>query len=193
RVHQSLAATLDRCYERIRAIQKEAREQGISQRPRWPAIVLRTPKGWTGPKVVDDLPVEGTFRAHQVPLANVRQNPDQLAQLEEWMRSYRPDELFDAAGKFVADLAALAPACDRRMSANPHANGGKLLVNLDIPSFRDYAVEVTRPGADRAESTRQLGKMLRDIYTRNAEARNFRLFCPDETNSNRLGNVFEVE
>jgi xylulose-5-phosphate/fructose-6-phosphate phosphoketolase len=193
RVHQTLAATLDRCYERIRAIQNEAREQGISQRPRWPAIVLRTPKGWTGPKVVGDQPVEGAFRAHQVPLANVRQDPDQLAQLEEWMRSYRPDELFDAEGKFVADLAALAPSGDRRMSANPHANGGKLLVDLDIPDFRDYAIEVARPGADQAESTRRLGKMLRDIYTRNADAQNFRLFCPDETNSNRLGNVFEVE
>jgi xylulose-5-phosphate/fructose-6-phosphate phosphoketolase len=193
RVHQTLAATLDRCYERIREIQTEAREKGIQQRPRWPAIVLRTPKGWTGPKVVDDQPVEGTFRAHQVPLANVRQDPDQLAQLEHWLRTYRPDELFDAAGKFVADLAAPAPAGDRRMSANPHANGGKLLVDLDVPDFHDYAVEVASPGADRAESTRQFGKMLRDIYTRNAEARNFRLFCPDETNSNRLGNVFEVE
>jgi xylulose-5-phosphate/fructose-6-phosphate phosphoketolase len=193
RVHQTLAATLDRCYERIRAIQKEAREHGISERPRWPAIVLRTPKGWTGPKVVDDLPVEGTFRAHQVPLANVRQDPDQLAQLEEWMRSYRPDELFDAEGKFIADLAALAPSGDRRMSANPHTNGGTLLVDLDVPDFRDYAFAVERPGADRGESTRQFGKMLRDIYARNVEARNFRLFCPDETNSNRLGNVFEVE
>jgi xylulose-5-phosphate/fructose-6-phosphate phosphoketolase len=193
RVHQTLAATLDRCYERIRAIQNEAREQGISQRPRWPAIVLRTPKGWTGPKVVDDLPVEGAFRAHQVPLANVRQDPDQLAHLEEWMRSYRPDNLFDAGGRFVADLAALAPSGDRRMSANPHTNGGKLLVDLDIPDFRDYALAVERPGADRGESTRQFGKMLRDIYSRNADAQNFRLFCPDETNSNRLGNVFEVE
>jgi len=193
RVHQTLAATLDRCYERIRAIQTEAREQGVSQRPRWPAIVLRTPKGWTGPKVVGDQPMEGTFRAHQVPLANVRQDPDKLAQLGDWLRSYRPDELFDATGKFVADLAALAPSGDRRMSANPHANGGKVLVDLAMPDFRDYAVEVARPGADQAESTRQFGKMLRDIYMRNAEARNFRLFCPDETNSNRLGNVFEVE
>ncbi|HEX3269580.1 MAG TPA: phosphoketolase family protein [Ktedonobacterales bacterium] len=193
RVHQSLAATLDRCYEHIRAIQTDAREHGISERPRWPAIVLRTPKGWTGPKVVDNLPVEGTFRAHQVPLANVRQDPDQLAQLEEWMSRYRPDELFDAEGKFVAELAALAPSGDRRMSANPHANGGKLLVDLDVPDFRDYAFAVERPGADRGESTRQFGKMLRDIYTRNADAQNFRLFCPDETNSNRLGNVFEVE
>jgi xylulose-5-phosphate/fructose-6-phosphate phosphoketolase len=193
RIHQTLAATLDHCYERIRAIQMEAREQGIQERPRWPAIVLRTPKGWTGPKVVDGHPVEGTFRAHQVPLANVRQDPDQLAQFEEWLRSYRPEDLFDNEGKIGADLAALAPSGDRRMSANPHANGGRLLLDLNMPDFRDYAIEVARPGADRAESTRQLGKMLRDIYARNAEARNFRLFCPDETNSNRLGNVFEVE
>ena len=193
RVHQAFAATLDRCYERIRAIQREARERGVFERPRWPAIVLRTPKGWTGPKVVDGQPVEGTFRAHQVPLANVRDNPDHFAQLEEWMRSYRPDELFDAKGKFVPDLAALAPSGNRRMSANPHANGGKVLVDLDIPDFRRYALDVERPASELHESTRQLGKMLRDIYVRNAEARNFRLFCPDETNSNRLGNVFEVE
>ena len=193
RVHQALAATLDRCYERIRAIQREAREQGVFQRPRWPAIVLRTPKGWTGPKVVGGQPAEGTFRSHQVPLADVRNDPKQFAQLEEWLRSYRPDELFDAEGKLVPDLAALAPLGDRRMSANPHANGGKLLVDLDIPDFRDYALEVQRPGSELHESTRQFGKMLRDIYARNAVAQNFRLFCPDETNSNRLGNVFEVE
>ena len=193
RVHQAFAATLDRCYERIRAIQREARERGVFGRPRWPAIVLRTPKGWTGPKVVDGHPVEGTFRAHQVPLANVRDNPDHFAQLEEWMRSYRPDGLFDAKGMFVPDLAALAPLGNRRMSANPHANGGKVLVDLDIPDFRRYALAVERPASELHESTRQLGKMLRDIYVRNAEARNFRLFCPDETNSNRLGNVFEVE
>ncbi len=125
RVHQAFAATLERCYERIRAIQREARERGVFERPRWPAIVLRTPKGWTGPKVVDGQPVEGTFRAHQVPLANVRDNPDHFAQLEEWMRSYRPDELFDAKGKFVPDLAALAPSGNRRMSANPHAKGAR--------------------------------------------------------------------
>jgi xylulose-5-phosphate/fructose-6-phosphate phosphoketolase len=193
RVQQAFAATLDRCYDRIRAIQREAREHGVFERPRWPAIVLRTPKGWTGPKVVDGHPAEGTFRSHQVPLADVRGNPEHLAQLEEWLRSYRPDELFDAEGKLVPELTALAPAGNRRMSANPHANGGKLLVDLDIPDFRDYAVEVARPGSEWHESTRQLGKMLRDIYVRNEQAQNFRLFCPDETNSNRLGNVFEVE
>jgi xylulose-5-phosphate/fructose-6-phosphate phosphoketolase len=193
RVHQELAATLDRCYLQIRAIQAEAREHGVVERPRWPAIVLRTPKGWTGPKVVDGHPAEGTFRSHQVPLANVRSDPDHLAQLEQWLRSYRPDELFDAEGRLVADLAALAPSGDQRMSANPHANGGKLLVDLDIPDFRDYALAVEHPGSELHESTRQLGKMLRDIYARNAATRNFRLFCPDETNSNRLGNVFEVE
>jgi xylulose-5-phosphate/fructose-6-phosphate phosphoketolase len=193
RVHQAFAATLDRCYERIRAIQADAREHGVSGRPRWPAIVLRTPKGWTGPKVVDGQPAEGTFRSHQVPLAHVRTDPGQFAQLEEWLRSYRPEELFDAEGRFAPDLAALAPPGDRRMSASPHANGGKLLVDLDIPDFRDYALEVKHPATEWHESTRQFGKMLRDIYLRNAGARNFRLFCPDETNSNRLGNVFEVE
>jgi xylulose-5-phosphate/fructose-6-phosphate phosphoketolase len=193
RVHQQLAATLDRCYERIRAIQTQAREHGVVERPRWPAIVLRTPKGWTGPKVVDGQPAEGTFRSHQVPLANVRSDPGHLAELDQWLRSYRPEELFDAEGTLASDLAALAPSGDRRMSANPHANGGRLLVDLDIPDFRDYALAVERPGSELHESTRQLGKVLRDIYARNAAARNFRLFCPDETNSNRLGNVFEVE
>lgn len=193
RVHQAFAATLDRCCERIRAIQAEARKHGVFERPRWPAIVLRTPKGWTGPEVVDGQPAEGTFRSHQVPLAHVRDDPEQFAQLEEWLRSYHPGELFDAESKLVSDLAALAPSGDRRMSANPHANGGKLLVDLDIPDFRDYPLKVEHPGSECHESTRQLGKMLRDIYMRNAEARNFRVFCPDETNSNRLGNVFEVE
>jgi xylulose-5-phosphate/fructose-6-phosphate phosphoketolase len=192
-VHQAFAATLDRCYERIRAIQQEARQYGVFERPRWPAIVLRTPKGWTGPKEVGGHPVEGTFRAHQVPLADTRNDPEQLNQLDAWLRSYKPDELFDSRGKFVPDLAALAPEGDRRISANPHANGGKLLVDLDIPNFRDYAVEVPRPATVRRESTRELGKMLRDIYVRNAEPANFRLFCPDETNSNRLGNVFDVD
>jgi xylulose-5-phosphate/fructose-6-phosphate phosphoketolase len=192
-VHQTFAATLDRCYERIRAIQREAREHGVTGRPRWPAIVLRTPKGWTGPKVVSGLPVEGTFRAHQVPLADVRRDPAQFAQFEAWLRSYRPDELFDAGGKFASELTRLAPSGDRRMSANPHANGGTVLHDLDVPNFRDYAIQVEAAGSELHESTRQLGKLLRDIYVRNAEAHNFRLFCPDETNSNRLGNVFEVE
>jgi xylulose-5-phosphate/fructose-6-phosphate phosphoketolase len=193
RVHQAFATALDRCYDKIRTIQREAREHGALQRPRWPVIVLRTPKGWTGPKLAGGLPVEGTFRSHQVPFADVRSNPEHLALLEEWMRSYRPDELFDAEGNFDADLASLAPSGDLRMSANPHANGGKLLIDLDLPDFREYALGVGRPGAERHESTRQLGKMLRDVYVRNAEAKNFRLFCPDETNSNRLGNVFEAE
>jgi xylulose-5-phosphate/fructose-6-phosphate phosphoketolase len=193
RVHQAFASTLDRCHERIRAIQQEAREHGVFVRPRWPAIVLRTPKGWTGPKEVDGHPVEGTFRAHQVPMADTRNNREQLALLEAWMRSYEPEALFDADGKLIPELAVLAPQGNRRMSANPHANGGKVLVDLDIPEFRDYAVEVERPAVVRRESTREFGKLLRDVYVRNAGPANFRLFCPDETNSNRLGNVFEVE
>jgi xylulose-5-phosphate/fructose-6-phosphate phosphoketolase len=189
-VHEAFAATLDSCYERIRAIQEEARRSGVNERPRWPAIVLRTPKGWTGPKVVNGLPVEGTFRSHQVPMSAAKTNPVQFTQLDEWLRSYRPEELFDADGKLVADLAALNPRGDRRMSANPHANGGNVLKELDIPNYRDYALEFEQPASELHESTRQLGKMLRDIYVRNPD--NFRLFCPDETNSNRLGNVFEV-
>jgi xylulose-5-phosphate/fructose-6-phosphate phosphoketolase len=193
RAHQEFAATLDACYQKIRAIQHDARTRGVLGRPRWPAIVLRTPKGWTGPTVVDGLPVEGTFRAHQVPLAQVRSRPDQLALLEEWMRSYRPDEQFDREGKLAPELAALAPKGDRRMGANPHANGGKLLVDLDLPDFRDYRIEVPQPGAERHESTRRLGQLLRDVFTGNARTANFRLFCPDEITSNRLGDVFEVE
>ena len=193
RMHQSFAETLDSCYARIRSIQQDARQHGVSQRPRWPAIVLRTPKGWTGPKVVDGHPVEGTFRAHQVPLAEARTNPEQFEQFEEWLRSYRPQELFDADGTFVSEVGELSPKGDRRMSANPHANGGKLLVDLDVPDFRDYAIDFEEPATEHHESTRQLGKMLRDIYVRTRETSNFRLFCPDETNSNRLGNVFEVE
>lgn len=193
RVHQLLAATLDACYDRIREIQRDARENGVHERPQWPAIILRTPKGWTGPDVVDGQPVEGTFRAHQVPLPEVRTNPDHLRQLEAWMRSYHPEELFDENGRLVEDLATLAPEGDRRMGANPHANGGKLTVPLDLPDFRAYAVEVGDPATRRMESTRQLGYMLRDLYERDKEQRHFRLFCPDETNSNRLGAVFEVE
>lgn len=199
--HQAFAATLDTCYEKIRAIQQEARGSGgppagtdsRQERPRWPAIVLRTPKGWTGPKVVDGLPVEGTFRSHQVPLSQVKTDSAQLAMLEEWMRSYQPDEQFDREGTLVPELAELAPQGNRRMGANPHANGGKLTIDLDLPNFREYALPVPQPGGEHHESTRQLGKMLRDVFTRNAEQANFRLFCPDETNSNRLGNVFEVE
>jgi xylulose-5-phosphate/fructose-6-phosphate phosphoketolase len=194
--HQMFAATLDACYARIRAIQAEARTHGaknITERPRWPAIVLRTPKGWTGPKVVNGEPVEGTFRSHQVPLAAVRTDPEQMAMLQEWMLSYEPDHQFDREGRLMPELARLAPDGDRRMGANPHANGGRLYVDLDLPDFREYGIPVTRPGAELHESPRQLGQMVRDTFTRNAEQANFRFFCPDETNSNRMGAVFEVE
>ncbi len=189
-VHREFAVCLETAILKIQAIQKDARENGFTTRPVWPAIVLRTPKGWTGPKVVDGLPVEGTFRAHQVPLSTVRENPAHLKMLEEWLHSYRPEELFDENGTFRADLYALAPAGDHRMGANPHANGGKLTIPLDLPDFSDYAVPVPSPARERIESTRELGKFLRDLYKRNPH--NFRLFCPDETNSNRLGAVFEV-
>jgi xylulose-5-phosphate/fructose-6-phosphate phosphoketolase len=192
-VHQALAAALDACYARIRDIQQTARRDGVHDCPRWPALVLRTPKGWTGPAVVNGQPVEGTFRAHQVPLTDVRADPEQLAMLDTWLRGYGPDDLFDAAGRLVPELAALAPAGDRRMGANPHANGGKVLAALDQPDFRDYALPVSQPASERHESTRQLGVWLRDIYRRNAHQANFRLFCPDEVNSNRLGAVFEAE
>jgi xylulose-5-phosphate/fructose-6-phosphate phosphoketolase len=188
-VHQQLAATLDSVADEIAAIQRRAREQGDQTRPRWPVIVLQTPKGWTGPKIVDGLPVEGTWRAHQVPLAEVRTNPEHLRQLEEWMRSYRPEELFGPDGVLVADLAALAPAGGRRMSANPHTNGGLLRRDLDLPDFRDYAVPV-KEGTGADEGTKVLGDWLRDVIRRNPSS--FRLFGPDETASNRLQDVFEA-
>ena len=192
-LHQEFADTLDTCYAKIRAIQSEARQHGFVERPTWPVIVLRTPKGWTGPKEVDGVKIEGTFRAHQVPLSGVKSSPEHLKMLEEWMRSYQPHELFDQSGRLVSNLAALAPAADRRMGANPHANGGKLMMALNLPDFTNYALEVKKPATEYHESTRQFGKFLRDVFTRNARWQNFRLFCPDETNSNRLGNVFEVE
>ena len=191
-VHRQFAATLERAYLRIREIQRDARANGLTQRPTWPAIVLRTPKGWTCPKVVDGVPVEGTFRAHQVPLSTVRENPKHLEMLEEWMRSYKPEELFDAQGRFQAGYAALAPQGARRMGANPHANGGMLSVPLDLPNYVDYAVDVATPATVRAESTRRFGEFLRDVFRHNERQANFRLFCPDETNSNRLGAVFET-
>jgi xylulose-5-phosphate/fructose-6-phosphate phosphoketolase len=154
---------------------------------------LRSPKGWTGPKEVDGEPIEGTFRAHQVPVEGVKTNPEHLKILEEWMRSYKPEELFDEQGRFISELAVLAPEGDRRMGANPHANGGKLLVDLDLPDFTDYAIEVKKPATEYFGNTRLLGTMMRDIFTRNAKQKNFRLMCPDETNSNRLGDVFQVE
>jgi xylulose-5-phosphate/fructose-6-phosphate phosphoketolase len=189
-VHRDFAAALAECHAEIAAIKARARGGGSVGRPRWPAIVMRTPKGWTGPKEVDGVPVEGTFRAHQVPLPGVRENPGHLAQLEEWMRGYRPQERFDAEGRFDPALAALAPPGEKRMGATPHANGGRRLVGLEIPDYADYAIEVERPGAEHAESTKRLGHLLRDLYDANPD--NFRLFCPDETNSNRLGAVFEA-
>ncbi len=191
-MHQLMASTLDRVMDDIRRIQSQARDQGVRTRPRWPMIVLNTPKGWTGPKVVDGQRVEGTFRAHQVPLSAPREHPEHLRMLESWMKGYRPEELFDAGGRLLPELAELAPAGERRMGANPHANGGVLLRDLRMPSFRDYAVDVPAPGAATAEDTRVLGGFLRDVIERNREARNFRLFGPDETVSNRLGSVFEV-
>src|SRR5580704_953163 len=193
RVHADFAATLEICWEKIQAIQNEARRVGTKRKPAWPAIVLRTLKGWTGPKTVDGLRIEGTFRAHQVPIANVRKNPEHLRMLEAWMKSYEPEKLFDDKGRLAAALAALAPSGKRRMGASPHANGGGLMVPLAMPDFTSYAVPVVAPGKEQHESTRQLGLMLRDIITQNAAPKNFRLFCPDETNSNRLGAVFEVE
>jgi len=183
-VHRELAAALDEALDEI------ARCKTSAQRPRWPMIILRTPKGWTGPAVVDGLPVEGTWRSHQVPLADTRGNAEHRRQLEEWMLSYRPEELFDGEGTLMPELQALAPAGERRMSANPHANGGLLLRDLVLPDFRDYAVEVDRPGETSSEATRVLGRFLAGVIAKNPE--NFRLFGPDETASNRLGDVFEV-
>jgi xylulose-5-phosphate/fructose-6-phosphate phosphoketolase len=192
-VHRDFAATLAECWRAIRTFQRDARERGFQGVPAWPAIVLETPKGWTGPKEVDGHPVEGTFRAHQVPLPEVRENEAHLRQLEAWMRSYRPERLFDRHGRLEDRLAALAPVGECRMGANPHANGGKLAVPLDLPDYGDYAVDVERPGAERAESTRRLGVLLRDVFAKNAGQRDFRLFCPDELSSNRLDPVLEVE
>ena len=188
-VHQALAAALDRALAEIRRIQDAARRARKPKRPRWPMVVLRTPKGWTGPKFVDGKPVEGTWRAHQVPISGF-ENPAHLAALEAWMKSYRPAELFDAQGRFREEIAALAPTGRRRMGANPHANGGELLEPLSLPRFRDYAVALSSPGAVEAESTRILGEYLRDVFRLNAEKGNFRLFGPDETASNRLDAVY---
>ena len=192
KLHQLMAATLDEVIGKIRDIQSQARSEGFKRRPRWPAIVLQTPKGWTGPKVVDGKPVEGTFRAHQVPLAEVRTNPAHLKLLEEWMRSYRPEELFDKGGRLRPELAELAPKGPRRMGSNPNANGGTLLRDLRMPDFREYAVQVLKPGAVDAEDTRVLGRFVRDIIKLNQSPRNFRVFGPDETESNRLSAVFEA-
>ena len=190
-MHELMASTLDRIVVEIQSIQRDARSNGFRKRPLWPMIVLRSPKGWTGPDSVEGKPVEGTFRAHQVPVAELASHPGHLSILEKWMRSYRPEKLFDANGRLIAELAALAPRGERRMGANPHANGGRLLRDLRLPDFRDYAVKVTRPGAVHAESTRMQGQFIRDVLKLNADARNFRVFSPDETASNRWGAVFE--
>src|SRR5438067_5466636 len=191
-LHQLMAATLDEVVDEIHAIQHDARARRSTGRPVWPLIVLRTPKGWTGPKEVDGKPVEDTWRAHQVPLSELATKPEHLRQLEEWMRSYRPEELFDAEGKLVTELADLAPRGARRMGANPHANGGLLLRDLALPDFRDYALPIAAPGARAAESTRVLGTFLRDVFALNETTQNFRLFGPDETESNRLTAVYEA-
>ena len=190
--HQLMAGTMDRVFARIREIQQDARHKGATARPTWPMIVLRTPKGWTCPKVIEGLPVEGTWRAHQVPLNHVVDHPARVKILERWMRSYRPEELFDTNGTPRPELTALAPQGVRRMGANPQSNGGAVLKELRLPDIRDYAVPVTRPGESLAEAPRALGNYLRDVLTLNKDNRNFRVFGPDETASNRLGAVFEV-
>ena len=189
-MHQLMAGTLDRVLSEIQSIQKHARENGALDRPQWPMIVLRSPKGWTGPKIVDNKPAEGSFRSHQVPLSEPATKPEHLRQLEEWLRSYLPEELFDEGGKLKAEIAGLAPKGTRRMGANPHANGGLLLKDLRLPDYRTYAVEVPEPGTSEAQATRVMGRFLRDIIKLNPE--HFRLMGPDETASNRLDAVFEV-
>jgi xylulose-5-phosphate/fructose-6-phosphate phosphoketolase len=190
-MHESMASTLDAVIEQIRSIQQASRKHKNALRPRWPMIVLESPKGWTGPKVVDGKPVEGTFRAHQVPLQPAA-HPQHLQLLEDWLRSYRPQELFDANGRLQQEIAELSPRGARRMGANPHANGGQLLRELRMPDFRNYAIEVPVPGSPGAGDTRTLGPFLRDLATLNEEQRNFRVFGPDETASNGLGAMFEM-
>src|SRR5579871_902715 len=191
-MHEAMAATLDIAVEQIKKIQQDARLHGNSARPRWPMIVLNSPKGWTGPKVVDGLQVEGTFRSHQVPLSDPATHPEHLKLLEDWLRSYRPEELFDEQGRLNSELAELAPKGERRMGANPHANGGMLLRDLRMPNFRDYAADVLSPGVRGIGDTHVLGRFLRDVAKLNCEQRNFRVFGPDETLSNGLEALFEV-
>lgn len=191
-MHQLMASTLDQVFTEIKSIQAQARLNGVTQRPRWPMIILRTPKGWTGPKEVDGDKTEGSWRSHQVPLSDIAKKPERIEQLENWLKSYRPEELFDSHGKLIDELQELAPAGARRMGANPHANGGLLMKQLRMPDFREYAIEVTQPGQTVAEATRVMGGLLRDIMSLNHKTRNFRVFGPDETASNRLGDLFEV-
>ena len=192
KMHELMAATIEKAIESIKRIQERARKNGDTTRPRWPMIVLRTPKGWTGPKFVDGLQIEGTFRAHQVPLLVDANHPEHVALLESWMKSYRAEELFDRDGRLLPELAEFAPAGLRRMGANPHANGGILLRDLRMPDFRDHAVSVPSPGGVEAQDTMVLGEFLREVARLNLDQRNFRLFGPDETVSNLLGAVFEV-
>jgi xylulose-5-phosphate/fructose-6-phosphate phosphoketolase len=192
KMHQLMAAILDKTIEQIQQIQSNARNKNDTTRPCWPMIVFNSPKGWTGPKLIDGLQVEGSFRAHQVPLQVDSEHPDHLKQLENWMKGYKPEELFDEHGRFIPELAELAPKGDRRMGANPHANGGLLLHDLLMPAFQDYGVNVPSPGAVQAADTHALGEFLRDVVKLNQEHRNFRIFGPDETLSNRLNAVFEV-
>ena len=191
-MHEAMAATLDKAVEHIRSIQRDARVTGNTARPRWPMIVLNSPKGWTGPQVVDGRQIEGTFRSHQVPIRNPAGNPEHLALLQSWLESYRPHELFDEQGRLTPELAALAPKGERRMGANPHANGGVLLRDLRMPDFRDYAVDVPVPGTPGIGDTHVLGQFLRDVVKANIDQRNFRIFGPDETLSNGLEAVFDV-
>ncbi|HEV8636499.1 MAG TPA: phosphoketolase family protein, partial [Chloroflexota bacterium] len=191
-MHRLMAETLDAVLDEIASIQRQVRAGGSDRRPRWPMIVLRTPKGWTGPKEVDGQKTEGSWRSHQVPLAGLSETPEHLKALEDWLRSYRPDELFDQDGRLRPELAELAPRGDRRMGANPHANGGLLLRDLRLPDFRDYAVDVPAPGVTLGEATRALGGFLRDAMRLNAASRNFRIMAPDELTSNRLGAVLEA-
>ena len=192
RMHELMASTLDTVLGEIQRIKADARQNGFTERPRWPMIVLRTPKGWTCPKEIDGKRTEGYWRAHQVPMGEMHNNPVHVRILEDWMKSYRPSELFDENGRLRPELAELAPRGTRRMSANPHANGGLLLRDLRLPDFRDYAVEVPAPGGVTAEATRIMGDFLRDVMKLNMEAQNFRLFSPDENNSNRWQDVLQV-
>jgi xylulose-5-phosphate/fructose-6-phosphate phosphoketolase len=190
-MHQLMARTLDLVIGEIETIQADARGKGFSKRPLWPMIVFRSPKGWSGPKEVDGQKTEGYWRSHQVPMGDM-DKPGHVQVLETWMKSYKPEELFDEAGRLVPELAELPPRGERRMSANPHANGGALLKDLKMPDFRDYAVAVPAPGATDAEATRVMGKFLRDVMKANLQSKNFRLVSPDESNSNRWQDVLEV-
>ena len=191
-MHEGMAATLDAMLAEMRSIQRRARDGQLTERPRWPMLILRTPKGWTGPKVVDGKPVEDTWRSHQVPISELHEKPEHLRVLEDWMRSYQPNELFDSEGRLKAELASSRAGGRRRMGMNPHANGGLLLEPLSLPDFRAYAVAVPHNGQPIAEATRILGHYLRDVMKLNHGTRNFRMFGPDETASNRLDAVLDV-